>query len=110
MRAAEPFWKSESRSISGDKKRVRDRPGLWEKRHEWECSRGADQTSLSQDRMAGAPYRGRAAGRRRHCPEVADSAAASRERYPGLTGELGQTAAQPHLAGAAHWCRLAMAQ
>src|SRR3981189_3997763 len=31
--------------------------GFWETRHERECSRGADQTGLSQDRMAGARYR-----------------------------------------------------
>src|ERR1700674_4797858 len=33
--------------------------GLWETRHEWECSRGFDKTGLSQDRMAAPRHRDR---------------------------------------------------
>jgi hypothetical protein len=60
--------------------------------------------------MAGARYRGRAAARRRHRPEVTDTAKAVREAHPGLIGEMGQGGAQPHLAGAALGRRPPVAQ
>src|SRR5216684_8936912 len=63
------------RWIRKTRKKVRkETKWLWETRHEWECSCGFDKTGLSQDRMAGTRYRGRAAARRRHRPEVAGSA------------------------------------
>src|SRR3979411_1149385 len=97
------------------RKRVRKRPQrkskrVRETRHEWECSRGFDKAGLSQDRMAGARYRGRAAVRWRHRFEVADSAEALREAYPVFAGEMGEGATRSYLAGAAHGPRPAMAQ
>src|SRR6202011_3673076 len=85
-------------------------PEFRETQYEWERSCGADKAGLSQDRMAGARHRGRAATRRRHRPEVADSVAGLREAHPGLTGEMGQGSAGSNLAGAAHRQRPAMAQ
>src|SRR5215218_10179584 len=72
-----------------------------ETQYEWECGRGDDKTGLPQDGLAGARYRGRASGRRRHHFKVADSAKALREAYPGLIDKMGERAARRHLAGAA---------
>src|SRR6185437_6768678 len=99
MKASGPFSKSESLSISGDnKKSAKDRE-FRETQYEWECGRGDFKTGLSQDRMAGARYRGRAAARRRDRAEVADSAEGLREAHPGLAGEMGERDARPYLAG-----------
>src|ERR1700721_1072158 len=60
-------------SISGDKNKIEPTPKdpqrteeFRETQYEWQCGRGDNQTGLSQDRMAGTRYRGRAAGRRGH--------------------------------------------
>src|SRR4029077_800177 len=80
-----------------------------ETQYGWECRRGADQARLSQDRMAEARHRGRAASGRRHHFAVADSAPALRETHPGIVGEMGQRSARSHLARAARRQRPAMA-
>src|SRR3974390_454306 len=75
-RASGPFLRSESLSISGDKDGSENGPIFRETQYEWECGRrGSDQAGLSQDRMAEPRYRGRAAARRRHRAEVANSPA-----------------------------------
>ncbi len=111
MKASGPFSKSESLSISGDNRlRIRKGPKFRETQYEWECGRGFDKAGLSQNPLAGARYRGRAAAGRRHRPEVADSSQGLRKAHPGVASKMGQGAARPNLAGTAHRRRPAMAQ
>src|SRR5258708_12564321 len=111
MKASGPFSKSESLSISGDNRlRIRKGPKFRETQYEWECGRGFDKAGLSQNPLAGARYRGRAAAGRRHRPEVADSSQGLRKAHPGVASKMGQGAARPNLAGTACRRRPAMAQ
>src|SRR5258708_18221643 len=111
MEASGPFSKSESLSISGDNRlRSRKGPKFRETQYEWECGRGFDKAGLSQNPLAGARYRGRAAAGRRHRPEVADSSQGLRKAHPGVASKMGQGAARPNLAGTTHKPRPPTAQ
>src|SRR3954470_2319259 len=70
-KASGPSLKSESLSISSVRKTDPQRTEFRETQYEWERGRGADKTRLSEDRMAEARHRCRAAAGRRRDFEIA---------------------------------------